>query len=140
MIEITVTHPSARVPQRKIRNLVPAILRSESRRTMAAVHIVILTDRRMRTLNRRYLGHDYVTDVITFDLSERSFAPVDGEIYISYDRACIQARRYGVSVENELLRLVTHGVLHLLGYDDTTEADRRAMLERGERYLLKRSA
>lgn len=140
MIDITVLHPTARVPRRSIQRLIPAIIRKESRRTLDSVHIIILTDRRIRTLNRRFLDHDAITDVITFDLSERPAAPIDGEIYISFDRARVQARRFHVSIDNEILRLVAHGVLHLLGYDDATESERQTMLERGERYLLKRSA
>jgi len=139
-IPITILHKSAVIPTRRIRTMIPKIIRKESNRRIGSIGIIVVTDRRIRTINRRYLDHDFATDVVTFDLSDTRSSPLDGEIYISYDRAAIQARRYGVSIDNEVLRLIAHGVLHLLGYDDATVAERHKMLQLGDRYLMRNSA
>ena len=76
--------------------------------------IVCVGIRRMRSLNKKHLGHDYVTDVITFD---------HGEIVICPLVAAQNAKRYGTSVEREILMYVIHGLLHLAGYDDHCPQD-----------------
>ena len=83
-------------------------------------------------MNRDFLGHDYHTDVITFPLEER---PLEGEIYIDLDTAAAQAREYGVRFQLEVRRLVIHGMLHLLGYDDATPTLRAEMSALEDRFL-----
>ena len=90
------------------------------------ISIVVLGDRAIRAINKRFLGHDYATDVITFPLDDLE---LDGEIYLSADTAARQAREYGVGRTNEILRLVVHGVLHLVGFDDATPQQRQRMHE-----------
>ncbi len=107
--------------------------------------IVFLTGPQMRALNRKALGHDYVTDVITFDLDPCIHArrgealprPVflDGEIYICPAEARRNAREYGEPFERELLRYIAHGILHLLGYDDATLKQREKMRREEDRLL-----
>lgn len=77
-------------------------------------------------INKKYLGHDYITDVITFNYSETN-SPLDGEIYICYDEVVRNAQKFSCSVETEAVRMVTHGILHLLGYDDQKARDKRVM-------------
>ncbi len=110
--------------------------------TRVAVHLV--SDETIRELNRRYRGIDRVTDVLSFPLAERGGAPfvlpprapLDlGDVVVSYPTAVQQASQYGHSIERELGYLVAHGVLHLLGYDHETEADRKVMREREEAAL-----
>lgn len=69
-----------------------------------------------------------MTDVISFDLGENGI--IDGEIYISVDRARIQARRYKISLEREIVRLIVHGVLHLSGWDDASRSEKLRMRKR----------
>jgi rRNA maturation RNase YbeY len=76
-------------------------------------------------MNRTHLDHDYYTDIITFDLSDSE--PIEGEIYISVDRVKENASTYGVSFEEELCRVMCHGLLHLIGYDDHSDADKQEM-------------
>ena len=101
-----------------------------------SLSIVFLTDRAMRALNRKALGHDYVTDVITFDLSMGT-APdsIDGEIYVCPVEARRNAARYGEPLEREVFRYIAHGILHLLGYDDATADDRDLMHQLEDRLL-----
>lgn len=99
----------------------------------AEVSVVFIDSRRSRMLNRRFLRHDYVTDVLSFPLGMGETP--EGEVYVNLDRARQQARSYGVSFSNEVGRLVIHGVLHLLGYDDTTSAAQRRMKLKEDRYV-----
>lgn len=87
----------------------------------------------VRALNRRYLGHDRSTDVLSFPLAEGRI--LEGEVYVNLDRARAQARDYGVSYPEEVIRLVVHGTLHLAGYEDGTALARRAMRLREDRYV-----
>jgi rRNA maturation RNase YbeY len=100
--------------------------------------IVLLAGRQMRALNKRTLGHDHVTDVLTFDLTDhggRKALVVAGEIYICPAEARRNARFYGQLFERELLRYIAHGILHLCGYDDAT-ASQRAHMQKEEDRLL----
>ncbi len=100
----------------------------------AEISIVFVDDNRITDLNKRFLDHDRSTDVIAFSL-ENEDCPLEGEIYICTDMAKRQAEEYKVSFENELMRLAVHGTLHLLGYKDGTEDEKRDMLGLGEKYL-----
>ncbi len=80
----------------------------------------------MLGINKRYLNHNYNTDIITFDYSnERN--NLDGEIFISIDEAFKNSKKYHVTLNNEILRLIIHGILHMIGYDDVTTAKRKTM-------------
>jgi len=102
--------------------------------------LFIANDENIRRLNAQYRGQDSVTDVLAFPSGEDSdgfvsppFAPPHlGDIAVSYPRAVAQAAQYGHSTAEELDRLVVHGVLHLLGYDDQTRVGRKAMWARQE--------
>jgi len=80
------------------------------------------------TINKEYLNHNYSTDIITFNYSG-SRKNLDGEIFISIDDAKINAKGYNNSLKEELLRLVIHGILHLVGYDDIKTSDFKKMKE-----------
>jgi rRNA maturation RNase YbeY len=84
-------------------------------------------------MNRRFLGHRGATDVISFPLDEKK--AVEGEVYVNLDKAREQAGRERVPEHEEILRLVVHGVLHLLGYDDGTVRLRLGMKRREDRCL-----
>jgi rRNA maturation RNase YbeY len=96
------------------------------------VTVVLLSDKAIRKMNKDFLQHDYATDVITFPLED---APLTGEVYISIETARKQAAEYGVTLRNELCRLATHGALHLVGYDDATDAQRAEMARLETKYM-----
>lgn len=77
-------------------------------------------------LNGRYLRHFFTTDIITFNYSGENFN-FDGEIFISYEDALKNAKKFKVSFDNELLRLVIHGILHLSGFDDMKKEEKKIM-------------
>ncbi|MCK4232441.1 rRNA maturation RNase YbeY [candidate division WOR-3 bacterium] len=99
--------------QRKaaLRRLVKSVL--DAKGCSKRVNIVLTDDETLRDLNERFKGRKGPTDVLAFDFEEPDFL---GEVYVSLDRAREQARYYGVSEEEEIERLVLHGLLHLLGY------------------------
>ncbi|HYC78011.1 MAG TPA: rRNA maturation RNase YbeY, partial [Planctomycetota bacterium] len=96
---------------------------------------VVVDDAAIRRVNREALGHDYETDVITFDLSTPGAGPVEGEIVVSSEFAAREAAERGHAAEAELLFYVCHGLLHLCGYDDAEPSARAAMLARQAGYL-----
>jgi probable rRNA maturation factor len=99
------------------------------------VHLVAAPE--MTRLNREFLGHEGSTDVITFNYSERSPGEfLSGEIFICLDDARAQARQFHTTWQSELVRYLLHGVLHLLGYEDSKIAARRKMKQK-ENSLLR---
>lgn len=100
----------------------------------ATLSIAIVDDPTIHALNRQYLDHDYPTDVLSF-LLERNEGSLEGEVIVSRDTAARRAAEFGWSAADELLLYVIHGTLHLVGYDDQTEAAREKM-RAAERRIL----
>src|SRR5690606_7965179 len=98
---------------------------SDHGHSIGEVTFVLMSDKGLLPYNKRYLGHDEYTDVITFDL--QTGTGISGDILISYDRVRDNAARYGVTARNELHRVMVHGLLHLLGHSDKSAAKREAM-------------
>lgn len=99
------------------------------------MNYIFCSDNYLLDINRKYLNHDYLTDIITFDLSEDAFTI--GEIYISLDRVRENARLISTTLQHELLRVIFHGALHLLGYRDKTKREITFMRQKEEFYLHK---
>jgi probable rRNA maturation factor len=119
-----------------IRTITTAVLKGERR--SADVMVTFLGPTRMRALNREHLGHDRTTDVISFALPTPDGRLV-GDVYVCRAVATTQARAHGVPVREELVRLVVHGTLHVLGYDhpEGEGRTRSLMWRRQERYVRK---
>ncbi|MFY7668474.1 MAG: rRNA maturation RNase YbeY [Crocinitomicaceae bacterium] len=97
------------------------------------ITIVFCTDDYLLEINKTYLNHDFYTDIITFDYSENGV--ISGDLFISVDRVNDNAGSFSVSVDNELKRVIYHGVLHLCGYKDKTENDENEMREKENFYI-----
>jgi len=94
---------------------------------------VFCSDAYLLKMNIDYLKHDFYTDVITFDYTEGDI--ISGDVFISIERIKENAEKYNVSFENELQRVMIHGVLHLVGYKDKTEEELKQMREKESQYL-----
>jgi probable rRNA maturation factor len=118
--------------------LARAVLRAEGARR-ATLSIAFVSKRRIASINRRHLGHEGPTDVISFGLEPALPGDVQGDIYIAPDVARENARRHGVPVREELARLVVHGTLHVLGHDHPDGARERSPMWRRQERLLRRA-
>ncbi|MFN3306012.1 MAG: rRNA maturation RNase YbeY [Candidatus Kapaibacteriota bacterium] len=119
------------LPRKKITNRIRNVL--SYFKTDWDINIIYVDEVQIVEINKQYLGHNYVTDVISFDLSdERSSI---GEVYICIQQAERQAKEYNVSLENELSRLAIHGVLHILGFDDRTNDEKQKMHKLEDMFL-----
>lgn len=99
-----------------------------------ALTFIFCSDEFLLKLNETYLQHYDYTDVITFPYHE-SGDPISGDVFISWPRVKENAQQLGIAHELELLRVIIHGVLHLLGFEDTSPAQKSAMREREDRAL-----
>jgi rRNA maturation RNase YbeY len=97
------------------------------------VCFISCTDDFLLDMNKKYLGHDYYTDVITFDYTVGN--SISGDIFISIERVEENARKFDVPFDHELSRVMYHGVLHLCGYRDKSEDEKRTMREKEDFYL-----
>ena len=105
---------------------------SEVRR-IGDISIIFCSDNYILDVNMRYLQHDYFTDIITFDYCEKDV--LSGDLFISIDCVRETALFYGTEFPEELNRVMVHGVLHLIGYDDHTEEDIKTMRSKENYYL-----
>lgn len=97
---------------------------------IVSLDYVFCSDEYLHKINVEYLNHDTYTDIITFDLGEPNDDAISGEIYISIDRVKENAQIHGSQYKDELLRVVAHGLLHLIGYPDKSEQE--ALVMRGK--------
>ncbi|MCL5034459.1 MAG: rRNA maturation RNase YbeY [Bacteroidetes bacterium] len=123
---------SPKFKRNRIAVLLREIVREEGKKA-DNIGIVLVNDDYLLDLNKKFLNHRYRTDVISFELSGTDM--IDGEIYISVDRAAVQARRYKVPLEREVLRLMIHGVLHLTGWEDSTRSEKLRMRRRENEFI-----
>ena len=130
------SHPNSRdaVRWRRLEQIAQTTLRAEATPSSQGLTIVITGDRAIRLLNRRFLQVDAPTDVLAFSSDEAGYL---GDIVISYETASRNAQAFNWRVGDELSLLVVHGVLHLLGYDDSTHRAHKKMWKRQEDILGK---
>ena len=110
---------------------------SEMRR-IGAVNIIFCSDNYILDVNMRYLQHDYFTDIITFDYCEKDI--LSGDLFISIDSVRENAAYYGAEFADELDRVMVHGLLHLIGYDDHTPEETAVMRKKENYYLAMKAA
>ncbi len=99
---------------------------------LTRIDVVFCTDDFLLDINKQHLGHDYYTDIITFPLNAN---PILAELYISIDRVKENAAEFKIPFDDELHRVIIHGVMHLCGYDDHDENDIALMRNKEETYL-----
>lgn len=114
---------------KEVKRFLDKVIRDEER-VPGDLLFILSDDESVLNINREFLKHDSYTDVIAFDNSVGEV--VNGEIYISIDTVRKNAREYGCSIREETVRVMIHGLLHLCGYDDIHEKDRKIMLMKQE--------
>tara|TARA_B100000401_G_C52778034_1_gene706726 strand:+ start:897 stop:1310 length:414 start_codon:yes stop_codon:yes gene_type:complete len=133
MIEIQeVNIKSLELKVNQFNSFISNILISE-KKTEGDVVLIFCSDEYLLEINKKHLNHNYYTDIITFDYCVENI--VSGDLYISIDRVKENAKTFNDSFINELSRVVIHGVLHLCGYNDKTEADQKNMRNLENKYL-----
>ena len=100
------------------------------------INIIFCSDPYILNINLQYLSHDYFTDIITFDYSQKPV--VSGDLFISVDSVRENSVFYGTEFNEELHRVIVHGILHLIGYDDHTDEDTAVMRSKENYYLALR--
>lgn len=126
---------SYKINKKNIHKIV-SLLKNELNFTIFALEINFVDNEFILDLNKEYLDHHYYTDIITFNYSGDN-VNLDGELFISVDEAKINSKRYDCTLEQELLRLVIHGILHIVGYDDMNAEDKAEMKEIENRLVKK---
>lgn len=119
--------------RKKLKNFLSRIVAKEKRH-LNALNYVFCNDKTLLEINRKYLDHNFYTDVITFDLS---FSPKEilADIYISFDRVRENAKNLRIPLKEELPRVMFHGLLHLCGYNDKTQVQKKVMTKKENFYV-----
>lgn len=115
----------------EIKKLVKLIFKNEGK-TFKSINIIFCNDRYLLKINQDFLRHNTFTDIITFNYSE---AKIEGELYISVERAAENAILLNIDINNEIIRLIIHGILHLCGYTDKTKSQKLKMTEKENTYI-----
>jgi probable rRNA maturation factor len=116
----------------KVRNWVKSILETEGKQA-GDITYVFCNDEYLGVMNEKYLKHNTLTDIITFDYSEKGI--LSGDIFISIERVKENAGSFNTTLNQELGRVMAHGVLHLSGYKDKTPEDKKMMRSKEDFYL-----
>ena len=117
----------------KAKKLIDNLVKSEGK-VVAEISFIITSDDYLRTVNKEFLNHDYFTDVISFNYSFEN--NITGEIYISEDTVRHNSIKYNVDFDNEMLRVMIHGILHLVGYDDKTDEEKQKMKQLEDKWMV----
>ena len=107
---------------------------AKEKKSLNNLNYIFCNDNTLLEINRKYLNHNFYTDVISFDLSS-SRKEILADIYISVDRIRENAKSFKITMEEELHRVMLHGLLHLCGYNDKTEGERKLIRKKEDFYL-----
>ncbi|MCQ2083780.1 MAG: rRNA maturation RNase YbeY [Bacteroidaceae bacterium] len=113
------------IDRASVRKWLKAVAFDHDGRQTGSLNYIFCNDERILQVNKEFLGHDYYTDIITFDYSTPK--KVSGDMYISLDTVLSNSKKFRTSYEKELLRVIVHGVLHLCGINDKGPGERAVM-------------
>ncbi|MEA1887321.1 MAG: rRNA maturation RNase YbeY [Bacteroidota bacterium] len=119
---------------KEIKNWIVQVIRSE-KKVPGDLSFIFVGDSYIKEINEEFLNHDYRTDVIAFDNGQKNI--ISGEIYLGIDTIVRNAGIYDTGIKNEVMRVMVHAVLHLIGYDDRDEVRKDEMREKEDLYLDK---
>jgi len=106
---------------------------SKENKKLGDINYIFCNDDYLLNINKDYLNHDYYTDIITFDYCEENY--ISGDIFISLQRVLDNVQLHKVKYEEELNRVIVHGILHLCGYKDKTEGEQKIMRSKEDFYI-----
>jgi probable rRNA maturation factor len=106
---------------------------SREKQELAHLSYIFCSDEYLLAINQQYLKHKTLTDIITFDYSDGG--PIEGDVFVSVDRVRANAEELKTAFDDELHRVLIHGVLHLIGYSDKSPAEKLAMRKKEDAYL-----
>ena len=124
--------PSLKINKRILEKYIKLLVAKELYQ-VGNITMIFCSDAYLLEVNKQYLNHDYYTDIVTFDYRENSV--ISGDLFISFDRIKENAANFKATVKEELFRVVFHGVLHLIGYNDKTEEEQKEMRQKENFYL-----
>jgi probable rRNA maturation factor len=132
MISFQLLDVNLKIGRKEIKNNIKNLIKSEGF-VLGDISLVFCTDDYLLSINQSYLNHDYFTDIITFDYSSNKL--ISGDLLISVDRVLENAKLNKTEFNNELFRVIYHGILHLCGYKDKSFKDKKLMTEKENFYL-----
>ena len=130
--------PNIDAPSEKISTEIISSVLMEERKTLAEILVIFTSDEILSDLKKEFFNQEHLTDVISFRMNDYIEEKVEGEIYISIPQVERNARKFDQSFSRELSRIIIHGSLHLLNYDDSTIDSKNKMTEK-ENYFLKKT-
>ena len=128
-LSISQTKDSYQYNAQAIKDLCTLVLNDTSYESIS-IEIIFCDDNHLSKLKMKYFNEDVLTDVLAFPI--KNDAVLESEIYISYDRALANSKEFDVSLNNEIVRLIVHGLLHLLGYRDDNTESKKIMFDKQE--------
>ena len=131
MIDLVVsnTNDNYKYDTKSVKDLCTIVLKDSSYDTIS-LNIIFSDDTNLSRLKLKYFNEDVLTDVLAFPIQNDT--KLEAEIYISYDRAISSSKEFNVSLNSELIRLIVHGILHLLGYKDNNDELKKEMFDKQE--------
>jgi len=123
--------------KQKVRKWIADTIKAEGFKRIGELNFILCSDAYLLEINKQYLHHDTFTDIVTFDSSEED-SVIAGDIFISVERIKENALKFKVPEQDELHRVIIHGVLHLCGYLDKKKEDKELMTAKENAYLAKR--
>jgi probable rRNA maturation factor len=124
--------PKLNFPKNTIKNWIKSVIQSNNFK-IGSISYIFCADDYILQVNKEYLNHDYFTDIISFNYNENK--TISGDLFISVDTVKTNAQEYGVTFDKELYRVMIHGVLHLLGFDDITDELQQEMTQKEDEAL-----
>jgi probable rRNA maturation factor len=128
-LSVSTTNDTYRYNYDSIKKLCGLVLDSSNYESIT-MNIIFTNDKDLSKMKREYFNEDVLTDVLVFPMQNDIL--LDSEVYISYERAMESSKEFGVSLNNELVRLIVHGLLHLLGYKDDNDKSKKIMFNKQE--------
>ncbi len=119
--------------KKELKELVESVCKKEGKK-LVCLNLILCNDDYLKEINKKHLNKTYYTDVISFDFKEEENS-VEGDVYVSVDRTKENAKNFNSKHQIELFRVIIHGLLHLIGYNDKTKKEKEIMTRKENKYI-----